>query len=95
MDELKKTILYVGGGILASGLWALSGGIGRYLGKSAIESYVQGRQEGSVEKAVELAVAELRKQLPMQLDEATTLQNVASAGKTFYYTITYRIPRTT
>ena len=85
MDEMKKTILYVGGGILALGLWALSGEIGRFMGKSAMESYVQGRQEGAVEKAVELAVVELRKQLPMQFDEATTLQNVTSAGKTFYY----------
>jgi hypothetical protein len=82
---MKKIFLYVGGGIVALVLWALSGEIGRFIGRSAMESYVQGRQEGGVEKVLELAVHEIRKQLPMQIDEATTLQNVMSVGNAFYY----------
>jgi hypothetical protein len=88
---MKKILIYVAGGVLLFGLWALSGQIGRFIGRSAVENFSQGRQEGAVEKAMELAVHELRKQLPMQVDEATTLQNIPPAGKAFiyYYRLSY------
>ena len=82
---MKRILAYVAGGIALLGIWALSGEIGRFIGRSAIEGYNQGKQEGAVERAVKHAVHELRNQLPMQVDEATTLLRVASAGKALIY----------
>jgi hypothetical protein len=82
---MKKILVSVTGGVVLFGLWALSGQIGRFIGRSAVESFYQGKEDGVVEKAMELAVHDLRNQLPMQVDEATTLQNVASVGNTFIY----------
>jgi len=75
----------VGLGCAAFILWALSGEIGRFVGRSAIEGYYEGERQGLVEKGQEIAAKELRKQLPVQVDERTILQNVLSVGKTLQY----------
>lgn len=85
MAKVAKYLLYAGLGLAALIAWALSGEIGRFVGKSAVESYQEGKQQGVIEKAAEMAAVELRKQLPIQIDEITTLQTVVSAGKTLIY----------
>ena len=91
MAKVAKYFLYAGLGLAAFMVWALSGEIGRFVGKSAVESYQEGKQQGVIEKAVEMAAVELRKQLPIQIDEITTLQTVISVGKTLIYQ--YRLSR--
>lgn len=91
MAKVMKYLLYAGLGLAALIAWALSGQIGQFVGKSAVESYQEGKQQGVIEKAVEMAAVEIRKQLPIQIDEITTLQTVMSAGKTLIYT--YRLSR--
>ncbi len=88
---MKKFLLYAGLGCVGLVLWALSGQIGRFVGKSAIENYQQGKMQGAVEKAQEMAAEQIRKQLPIQVDEGTTLYNVMVSGKTLIYQ--YRMKR--
>jgi 3-phosphoglycerate kinase len=75
-------IIFAIGGLL---LFAFAGQIGRYVGKSGVQSYEAGKMQGLVEKGQELAAVELRKQLPLQVDKLTTLQTVVSAGKMLIY----------
>ena len=65
--------------------WALSGELGKFIGGSAVEKYQEGKKEGAVAKAQELAAKEMRKQLPIQVDEFTVLQNVLSMNTTLQY----------
>jgi hypothetical protein len=61
---MKKSLIYavsLGFAILA---WALSGEIGRLVGKSTVDRYQQGQTRGVVEMAQEAAANELRRQLP-------------------------------
>jgi hypothetical protein len=78
-------LIYAALGILAIIAWALSGEMGRFVGKSAIERYLQGQSRGAVEVAQEAAAQELRKQLPMRIDDLTTLERVMSAGTALIY----------
>jgi hypothetical protein len=57
----------------------------QFVGKSAVESYQEGKQQGVLEKAQEMAAQEIRKQAPIQIDEITTLQSAHSVGKTLIY----------
>lgn len=88
---MKKFLLYAGLGCVGLVLWALSGQIGRFVGKSAIENYQQGKMQGAVEKAQEIAAEQIRKQLPIQVDEVTTLYNVMVSGRALIYQ--YRMKR--
>jgi hypothetical protein len=81
MDMLKKYGGWIG--IIFVALIASS--IGKIAGKSATQSYYNSKSEGQIEKAQEFAAAEFRKQLPVKVDEYTTLQNVFSAGATLIY----------
>lgn len=65
--------------------WASSGEIGRFMGKSAIDRYREGQSRGVVEVAQESAAKELRGQLPMRINDSTTLERVMSAGTALIY----------
>lgn len=81
MDGLKKYGGWIG--LILVALMASS--IGKIVGKSATQSYYESKSEGQVEKAQELAAIELRKQLPLKVDEYTTLQNALSSGTYLIY----------
>jgi hypothetical protein len=57
----------------------------RFVGKSAVDRYSQGQSRGIVEMAQEAAAKELRGQLPMRIDDLTTLERVMSASTTLIY----------
>lgn len=99
MTKVTKYGLYAGLGLAALILWALSGGTGtsveisavestqeeKQQGESAVESSREGKRQGGVEEVQGMAARELRKQLPMQIDETTTLQSALGVGKTLIY----------
>jgi hypothetical protein len=82
---VKKSLIYAVSGGVAILAWALSGEIGRFVGKSAVDRYLQGQSRGVVEMAQEAAAKELREQLPMRIDDLTTLERVMSAGSALIY----------
>jgi hypothetical protein len=85
VSKVTKAVMWIViviGGLI---LWSISGQIGKFVGKSAVERYQSGQTEGAVEQAIEQAAIEIRKQLPMKVDKITTLQNVISAGNTLQY----------
>jgi hypothetical protein len=86
---MKKWLIYIALGIGGILIWGFAGGIGKMVGRTAVEKYQQGKIEGTIEKAQELAAKHLRKQLPLKVDEITTMQNVVSVGKnlTYFYTM--------
>ncbi len=85
MTKVAKYGLSAGVGLAALILWALSGGTGTSVETAAVESPGEVKQQGGVEEAQEMAALELRKQLPMQIDETTTLQSALGVGKTLIY----------
>ena len=85
MAKVAKYFLYAGLGLAALIVWVLSGAIGQFVGKSAVDSYQEGKRQGVIEKALELAAKEAVKQLPIQVNENTTLWTVVSSGKTLIY----------
>lgn len=80
-----KKIGYIGIFLALLLFWALAGGIGKYVGKSAVDNYERGKEETMMIAIQEAAAKNLQKQLPMQIDEMTTLQNATSAGVTVVY----------
>lgn len=82
MAKLSKYALWVGVALTGLLVWVLTGETGRFFGDSG---YQGGTQQGAIERAQEAAARELRKQLPMKVDDVTTLQDVSSVGKTLIY----------
>lgn len=70
------------GGIL---IFALSGQIGEYLGKSAVQNYNEGRTVSVIAEAQAAAAQAIRPQLPMRIDEVTTWQSVVATGELLIY----------
>ena len=89
MTKFAKYLLYAGMGLAALVVFALSGQIGKFVGRTVgettVENYQEGKQEAFLEKGQAMAAEEIRKQLPMRIDEITTLQSVLSAGKALIY----------
>lgn len=81
MDNLKK----YGGWVVLIFVMLFASSIGKIVGRSTTQNYFDSKRDGQIEKAQEFAAAELRKQLPMKVDEYTTLQNALSSGKTLVY----------
>ncbi len=89
MELLKKY-----GGYAALILAALfASGIGKIVGRSTAENYYESKDKAEIEKAQEKVAASIRRQLPMKVDEATTLQNVVSVGTnlTYHYIISQNL----
>lgn len=82
---MKKNLIYAVLGGVAILAWALSGEIGKFVGRSAVDRYFEGQSQGAVEMAQAAAANELRAQLPMRIDDLTTLERVMSAGTTLIY----------
>ena len=82
---MNKWVKYAAIGIGFLVLFAIANGVGRFTGKSVLKEY----EGGKVEAAQAYAAEEMRKQLPMRIDEVTTLQSVLSMGKSLIYN--YRI----
>jgi hypothetical protein len=73
----RKNLIYalsVGIGVIA---FAFSGEIGKIVGRLAVERYLEGQTQGAIEKAQEEAAKQIRAQLPMRVDDVTTLERVA------------------
>lgn len=82
---MKKSLIYVVSGSVVILAWALSGEIGEFVGRSTVDSYLEGQSRGAVEMAQAAAASELRSQLPIRIDDSTTLERVMSAGATLIY----------
>jgi hypothetical protein len=82
---VKKSLIYVVSGSVVIFAWALSGEIGEFVGRSTVDSYLEGRSRGAVEMAQAAVATELRSQLPIRIDDLTTLERVMSAGTTLIY----------
>jgi hypothetical protein len=82
---MLKWVGYIALGIGGIVLWSMAGGIGKYVGRTAVQEYQQGKAAGAVEEAQAAAAKQLRKQLPMKVDKITTLESVASAGSLLIY----------
>ena len=82
---LKKFLIYGGMAIIAVVLYAFAGGIGKFVGRSAVENYQKGKLEGTIEKAQEQAAQTLSKQLPIKIDDITTLYSVVAAENALIY----------
>lgn len=81
---MKKILGYFGGAVGVVVI-IMATGVGNYVGKKAVDNYQDGKTDGLLEQGQAEAAAELRKQLPMQIDDVTTLQNVISMGTTLAY----------
>lgn len=82
---MKKSLIYVVSGSVVILAWALSGQIGEFVGRSAVNRFSEGRSRGAIETAQAAAATELRSQLPIRVDDSTTLESVMSAGTTLVY----------
>ena len=78
-------VLKAGGFLLLLIVVVMAKGIGREVGKSTVESYELGRQEGALEAGIQKAAAKIRPQLPVRVDEDTTMIGVVAAGKNIIY----------
>jgi hypothetical protein len=81
----RKNLIYalsVGIGVIA---FAFSGEIGKIVGRLAVERYLEGQTQGAIEKAQEEAAKQIRAQLPMRVDDVTTLERVVDAGAMLLY----------
>ncbi len=89
IGKTVKYALYAGLALFAFAMIMLIGTKGKQDRKSAIIADIVRAEEKSnweaVKKAQELAANELRKQLPMKVDELTTLLNVVSLGGVLMY----------
>ena len=85
MAKIAKYLLYAGLGIAALITWALSGQIGKYVGKSTVENYRQEKKQGKIEavleKVLEKSASEIKKQLPIKIDETTTLVGIIGSDR--------------
>lgn len=86
---MQHKILKIGGAVFGVVLILVASGIGKLAGRSAVQKISDDVNQGALEKAQEIAAADLRKQLPIELDEMTTLQTALSAGSSLIYI--YRI----
>jgi hypothetical protein len=86
---MQHKILKIGGAVFGVILILVASGIGKLAGRSAVQKISDDVNQGALEKAQEIAAADLRKQLPIELDEMTTLQTALSAGSSLIYI--YRI----
>lgn len=66
-------------------IYVVAGGVGRFLGGSVADNYESSRQNTAIAEAQAQVAAEMRKQLPLKVDEFTTLQTVLSVGPTIIY----------
>jgi len=82
---MKKWIGYIAVGIGAIVLWSMAGSIGKFAGKSAVQEYRQGKMLGVLAETQREVAKQLQQQLPMRIDEVTTLYNVASADELLIY----------
>lgn len=87
MNSKVIAILAVVGAVL---VYAFAGSLGQLLGKAGVNAYTTKSHERSndgnlIDKIQAEAAANLRKQLPLQVDELTTLQTVLSAGPMLMY----------
>ena len=74
-------------------LWSMAGGIGKYVGKTAVKEYQQGKASAVIEEAMAAAAKQMRPQLPMKVDEITTLQSVMSSGRLLIYNYTIELKK--
>ncbi len=70
---------------LTTAIIAVAGIGGAYAGSKLVSSYMQDRNLVALEEGQALAAKQLRSQLPMKVDEATTLQSVISMGPALAY----------
>lgn len=86
---MKKFFVNAGIGVIAlvtgAVAWGLSGEATRFLINSATEDNQQAQQQVTVAEALEISAKEFRKQLPLQIDEVTILQNVVNVGEMLIY----------
>jgi hypothetical protein len=80
-----KWAVYIILGLSGILLWSMAGVIGKYVGKTVVQEYQQGKNAGLVNEAQAVAAKQIRKQLPMKIDEITTLQSVASMNSLLIY----------
>ena len=85
---MKKWIGYIALAIGAIIIFSLSGGIGKFAGRTAVQEYQKGKGESVVAGAQKIAAEELRAQLPMRVNELTILQSVVSIGTLLMYNYT-------
>jgi len=85
---MLKWIGYIALGIGGVVLWGMASGIGKYVGKTAVQEYQQGKVAGAIEEGLANAAEQLRKQLPMKVDDITTWQSVISVGSLMSYNYT-------
>ena len=82
---MQHKILKISGAVFGVMLILVASGVGELAGRSAVQKFSDDVNLGAIEKAQEIAAAELRKQLPIELDEMTTLQAALSAGPALIY----------
>jgi protein TonB len=83
-----KTILKVFG---STGLFLVivfSGGIGKFVGKTAMDNYYSGKKEGLIDEVLLRTASELNSRLPMMVDSDTRLDSTTGTNNTFRYNYT-------
>lgn len=89
--KMLRWIGYIALGIGGIVLLGTVGGIGKYVGKTAVQEYQQGKAAGVLEEVQAAVAKQLRKQLPMKMDKITTLQSVVSSGSLLIYNYTINL----
>ena len=85
MAKVAKFLLITGLGLAVLIAWVLSSETGRLMWRTAVGGFQKGQNQESVRRGQEMAARELRKQVPIQIDEITTLQSVIVLGKRVMY----------
>tara|TARA_E500000305_G_scaffold99084_2_gene91050 strand:+ start:2065 stop:2625 length:561 start_codon:yes stop_codon:yes gene_type:complete len=82
---LKKVLITVGAILLGLFGFAAAGALGKFGVKALIEEYEESKQNSVLVEGQRMAAEQLRRQLPIRLDEVTVLQAALSADEALIY----------
>lgn len=83
-----RTILKVLGGVAVLVAILLAAGIGKFIGKTTVDSYYAGKREGVINEVLLKAADKLNSKLPMMVDANTRLDSTIGLNERFRYNYT-------
>ena len=89
MGKIARLSIWIVCGVVLLFVWAISGQIGRYVGRQVaspvVDYYKTDRVEAMLPELMKEAEKEIRKKLPIKVDEQTTIVEVSIRGSTLIY----------
>jgi hypothetical protein len=88
-EPQKKSIFHKLGLVLvAVAVLVFAKGAGFIFGRTTVDRFVDGRQQGQLEAGLQRAVTQIRSQVPIKVDADTTMIDAIAAGRGIMYVMT-------